>query len=160
MNKLIALAFTLAFALAGCSHREDHANDAKGEAAAPSAGLSITHYTDATQLFVECPQLVKGEEAAFAAHVTKLADFSALGAGEVTVVLSGGNHPDEIARAGVSANAGIFRPVLKPQYAGKRRLAFQIRAPGVTAMHDAGEVDVYESRKAADAAAAPAGGEA
>jgi membrane fusion protein, heavy metal efflux system len=166
MNNTIALMLTVALTLAGCS-RHDH--DAKGThdkaGAEQTAGehghahggaLSRTHYTEATELFVEFPKLVKGDEAAFAAHVTRLNDFSALKEGQVSVTLSGGGHPDEIVRTGVSANAGIFRPVLKPRYSGKRRLAFHVQAPGLTATHDIGEIEVYDNTKAAEAAGSPA----
>ena len=143
--------------LAGCS---DHDHDAKGgHAGAAEHGhggdVSITHHTAATELFVEFPRLVKGDEAAFAAHVTRLADFTALAEGHVRVRLSGGGHPDESARVAVSASAGIFRPALRPAFAGKRRLSFHIDAPGIQAVHAVGEVDVYADRKTADAVREP-----
>src|SRR5215217_3376368 len=114
MNKSIALVVAVALAASACSR---HEHDSKGDrpagaeaAHAHGGDQSITHYTDATELFVEFPKLVQGEEAAFAAHVTRLEDFAALSEGEVTVRLSGRGHPDEAARAAVSANPGIFRP--------------------------------------------------
>src|SRR5688572_5833653 len=125
MNNLVHAVLIACLVLAGCS---DHTHDAKGghgSAAEHAHGgdVAITHFTDATELFVEFPRLVRGEESAFAAHVTKLTDFSPLTAGEVTVRLSGGGHADETARVPVSANPGIFRPALKPVYTGKRRLS-------------------------------------
>ena len=49
--------------------------------------LSFTHWTEATELFIELPALVQGLPSPCAAHVTALADFSAPAAGRVTVVL-------------------------------------------------------------------------
>ena len=167
MIKTIAITLTLALTLAGCSRHDDadHPHDTaaseKSAAEEPHGGdLSITHYTDATELFVEFPRLVKGEEAAFAAHLTKLADFSALGEGTVVVALTGGGSPDEKKSARVSENPGIFRPVITPRYSGTRRLVFYVHAPGIEAVHDAGEVEVYENKKAAKAAAGPPGADA
>jgi membrane fusion protein, heavy metal efflux system len=163
MNKFMAV--IVALVLAGCS-QHDHADGkhAHKDAEAKGAGehghahggdVSITHYTDATELFVEFPRLVKGEPAGFAAHVTRLADFAAVSDGEITVSLTGGGQPDEVSRAGVSANAGIFRPVLKPIYAGKRRLVFQVQARGLNAVHELGDIDVYSDKKAAEAVSEP-----
>jgi membrane fusion protein, heavy metal efflux system len=158
MNKSIALLLAFSVALSACS---DHAHDADGghpgggHDQAQGGDVAITHYTEKTELFVEFPKLVKGEEAAFAAHLTRLGDFSALSDGEVTARLSGGGHPDEAAHVAVSANPGIFRPTLKPGYTGKRRLSFHVKAPGIQDVHDVGEIDVYETKKAAEAATEP-----
>lgn len=118
-------------------------------------GISVTHYSEATELFVEFPPLVQGEEAAFAAHLTRLSDFKAVDAGTLVVTLGGGGSPDERVEVGVSNMAGIFRPVLTPRYAGKRRLTFTLSGEGLDTTHDLGEVDVYANAAAA-AAALPA----
>src|SRR5215204_4453299 len=100
MNKWLAL--LIALALGACS-KHDH--DAKGghppagEHAHEAATVAVTHYTDVTELFVEFPPLVRGQEAAFAAHLTRLEDWSALVQGQVTVQLAGGGQPDEVAHA-------------------------------------------------------------
>ncbi len=158
--------------ITACSRQNDHSHDAakgdvKGSAKSAPAehghehggGNSVTHYTEATELFVEFPSLVKGEEAAFAAHLTRLADFKAVADGKLTVTLSGGGQPEERSEVGVSRTPGIFRAVLKPQHTGKRRLTFQLVASGLSSTHDLGEVDVFPDRKAADNAAKAAGGE-
>ena len=160
MSKSIVF-LTVALALAGCSKHNHDANKADAAKGAEAQGhahggdLSITHYSDATELFVEFPKLVKGEEAAFAAHVTKLADSSALSDGNVVVALTGGGNPEEKKAARVSGNAGIFRPAITPRYSGKRQLVFYIHAPGIDAVHEVGEVEVYADKKAAEAAAEP-----
>src|SRR5215203_2987229 len=125
MNKCIVFLFGAFLMLTGCSdhrHAAHTERDPDKGAHAHGGDVSITHFSDMTELFVEFPKLVVGTEASFAAHVTRLSDFSALSEGEVSVHLSGGGHPEEFARVGVSANPGIFRPTLKPGYSGKRRL--------------------------------------
>jgi len=117
-------------------------------------GIATTHLTDTTELFVEYPPLTKFEEAAFAAHLTHIdgTSFKAIGAGKLTVRLTGGGMPDESAEAPVSATPGIFRPVLKPQHAGKRTLTFHIALPKGEVVHDLGEVTVHADKAAAEAA--------
>lgn len=168
MNKthLILIPALLA-ALSGCSRHDadeqghDHAEhgahdnhaDAGHAAHDELPGQAVTHFSPATELFVEFPSLVRGEEAAFAAHLTRLADFKAVNAGTLTVRLSGGGQPDEQVVANVSKTAGIFRPTIKPQYAGKRHMVFVLAAPGLNATHDLGEVQVFSDAKSARAAA-------
>jgi len=54
-----------------------------GPKAAPPSGhdtptLSLTHWTDKTELFMEHPPLVGGHTALFAVHLTAMNDFKAL----------------------------------------------------------------------------------
>lgn len=137
----------------------------KNESATAAGGMAITHYSDVAELFVEFPVLIKGNEVGFAAHTTRLGDplspalpgFKAITEGKMTVMLSGGGQPQESAEALPSATPGIFRPVLKLQYAGKRRLVFQLQTPGFTSIHDLGEIEVYPDQKTANANAKPEG---
>ena len=78
----------------------------------------------------------------------------------MTVVLSGGGHPEERAEGGVGATPGIFRIEITPQFTGKRHLTFQLVSAKATVTHDLGEVDIYPDRKTADATAHEEGGEA
>ncbi len=143
------------------THAEDHASPAL--TAAPDdhghghgGGISVTHFTAATELFVEYPPLVSGEDAAFAAHLTWLGElFNAVNEGTLVVTLTGEGGEDGRAEAEVSATPGIFRPVLKPGSAGKRRLRLMLRLADRTYEHDLGEVDVYPDAPTA-AAALPA----
>jgi membrane fusion protein, heavy metal efflux system len=164
MNKLKILIAALAVTAlaAGCTKLEDnHGHPHPEEQAAHDdhghghgGGIAVTHYTDQTELFVEYPPLAKGEGSAFAAHLTHLnpQGFRAVSEGKLTVMLTGGGLPEEQAEAGVSAMPGIFRPVLKPQHAGKRNLSLRLDLPSGSITHDLGEVTVYPDRKSAVAA--------
>ena len=124
------------------------------EKAAPDReALSFTHFADRTELFVEFKALAKGAESPFAAHVTRLAEFKPLAAGTVTAILREGAAPEERFAANAPSVPGIFRPVAKPQYAGRRRLVFEISFDGATSRHDLGLMTVFESEQAAIAAA-------
>jgi RND family efflux transporter MFP subunit len=125
------------------------AEDAKG---LERESLAYTDYTLQTELFVEFKALVVGEPSSFAAHLTKLKDFSALTEGKVIVTLSGGGHPDERFEASPSQNPGIFRPIVKPVYAGERQVKVAVQAANLNAMHVLGLLTVYPSLQAAPAA--------
>ena len=139
----------LALAALACGEHE-HAQEAK---APEREGLSFTHFTDRTELFVEFDALAKGAESAFAAHVTRLSDFKPLATGTVTAILSEGGAPEERFSANAPSVPGIFRPVAKPQYAGQRRLVFEIAFDGAVSRHDLGLMTVFDSEQAAIAAA-------
>jgi len=122
-----------------------------GHVSAP-AGEKLTHFTDRTELFVEFQQMVAGERAAFAAHLTRLADFRPLTAGTVTVILTGGGASEESFSTQTPTQPGIFRPEGTPKQPGERELVIQVATPEFTVRHLLGPVTVYADRKSADAA--------
>ncbi len=144
--------------LAACDkipHGHDH--DKKPAAAAgehdhaPGAE-KITHFTDQTELFVEFPRLVVGEPSAFAAHLTTLADFRALAAAKVSVILAGGGQPDEVFSNDTPSQPGIFRPVATPKHGGEREMTIEVSTAQFTVRHELGPITVHADRKSADAA--------
>lgn len=72
----------------GHSHDEvsDHQHDEE-ETQLEGAGV-ITKWTDKTELFMEYPELIVGQEATFAVHLTRLSDFSPISDSEVEFVFS------------------------------------------------------------------------
>ena len=106
--------------------------------------LAFTHWSAVSELFLEMPALVSGQPSVCAAHVTRLADFAALPAGRVTLVLLGSSGEE---RFGVDKPraAGIFAPIVLPASAGQRQLLVEIEAEGLTARHPLGPVTVYAS---------------
>ncbi|MBI4985259.1 MAG: efflux RND transporter periplasmic adaptor subunit [Rhodocyclales bacterium] len=152
MNKTLIALICVTLFLAACGdkpaaeagHGHDHG----------SGGEKITHFTDSSELFVEFPRLVAGEKSAFAAHLTRLADFRALTAGKVTVILAGGGQPEERFAVDAPSQPGIFRPVAVPKQAGQRELSVEVATAEFTVRHDLGPVTVYADRKTADAAGA------
>ena len=117
--------------------------------------VALTHFSDSTELFVEFAPLTVGAESAFAAHLTRLADYKPVTAGKLSITLSGGNQPDETFIVDAPAQPGIFRPVAKPRHAGVRQLVFRLDAAGLAAVHDLGNITVYASHAAAEKADAP-----
>ncbi|MDP3215870.1 MAG: efflux RND transporter periplasmic adaptor subunit, partial [Deltaproteobacteria bacterium] len=136
-------------ALTACSGSRDRPDAATSPptSAAPPA-LSFTSWTDRTELFVELRALVRGRPSPFAAHVTRLADFSALSAGRVTVILRGGPSEERFSTERPEV-PGIFRPIAIPTTAGARHLFVEVQAADGTATHDLGDVVVFETVEAA-----------
>jgi RND family efflux transporter MFP subunit len=148
---------------AGAGHDQEHGAAAHDEAGGEDhghggghAGASeaVTKWGRATQLFVEFPALVLGEESPFAAHLTRLQDHFAIDRGAVVVELAGGDGPVERFAVARPAPAGIFRPVVRPAHAGPRRLTLRLESAAASEVHDMGEFTVFTTRAEADAAAA------
>ncbi len=106
---------------------EDHGAGEHGHAHGDERPtLVYTHFNEYSELFVEFPALVVGQESAFAAHFNDLVHFKPLVEGKVTVILSGGGNPAERFVVEGPTVPGIFRPVAVPKHSGKRNLIFEL----------------------------------
>src|SRR5690349_2671513 len=86
MKKIVAILLTLTTAawLSACAR--DAAEAPPAEAEVPT--LDVTSWTDKTELFMEYPPLVTGQDALFAVHLTRLSDFSAMTTGRPKLELT------------------------------------------------------------------------
>jgi cobalt-zinc-cadmium efflux system membrane fusion protein len=149
--KLFPSMVVLCVFTAGC-------NRSSAPEAAPEEpeALSVTRWTDKTELFAEYQPLAVGSTSRFAIHLTRLDGFKPLTDGNVEVRLQGGSGPPEIFRVDAPSRPGIFGVDVRPANAGKRGLVIVLSANGLTDEHRVGEVDVHPNAEAARAAA-PAG---
>ncbi|MCP9293018.1 efflux RND transporter periplasmic adaptor subunit [Gracilimonas sediminicola] len=69
------------------SHDGEDAHSHGEDAQLEGAGV-ITKWTDKTELFMEYPELIVGQEATFAVHLTRLSDFQPISESEVQFVFS------------------------------------------------------------------------
>jgi cobalt-zinc-cadmium efflux system membrane fusion protein len=122
--------------------------------------LSLTKWTEKTELFAEYPPLAVGATSRFAIHLTRLDTFKALTEGTVEVRLEGGSAEPEVFRVDAPSRPGIFGVDVKPARAGTRGLVIVLRSSGVSDEHRVGEVQVHPNAEAARAAAPPAEEEA
>ncbi len=122
--------------------------------------LSVTRWTDKTELFAEYPPLVVGGTSRFAIHLTRLDSFKPLTEGNVEVRLQGGAGQPEVFRVDAPSRPGIFGVDVKPAQAGKRELVILVKAKGLSDDHRVGEVDVFPNAEAAQAATGGAGQDA
>ena len=133
--------------LAGCTHQQSPAENASADET-----ISITKWTDKTELFVEFSPLLVGKETPFAAHLTDLKTFTPVADGTLRVALTREQGREAAAVAKAPTVAGIYRPVVKVNEPGSYRLVFHRYRPGTEEIYDsidAGEVEVLEKRQAA-----------
>jgi cobalt-zinc-cadmium efflux system membrane fusion protein len=132
---------------AGCSPSVEPA----AQAEEPET-LSVTRWTDKTELFAEYPPLVVGATSRFAIHLTRLDTFKALTEGRVEVRLQGGSGEEDVFRVDAPSSPGIFGVDVKPTHGGTRQLVITLRARGLDDQHRVGDVSVYPNAEAARAA--------
>jgi membrane fusion protein, heavy metal efflux system len=136
---------------AGCKR------SAPQEAAPEESALSVTKWTEKTELFAEYPPLAVGSTSRFAIHLTRLDTFKALTEGQVEVRLEGGSAQPEGFRVDAPSRPGIFGVDVKPVHAGKRELVIVLRSSGLNDEHRVGQVDVHPNADAARSLASAAG---
>jgi cobalt-zinc-cadmium efflux system membrane fusion protein len=144
----VRLSLTIGLTLLLACHSHEELGGTKQGTEPERPGLSFTSWTNQTELFVELPALVRDLDSPFAAHVTRLSDFSPIDRGSVTIVLTSAAGEQRFSTDKPSV-PGIFRPVAKPKQSGKARLAVEVSAEGANARHELGEVEVFESTEAA-----------
>ncbi|MEN7973381.1 MAG: efflux RND transporter periplasmic adaptor subunit [Verrucomicrobiota bacterium] len=161
-----ALLLISSMTLNGCDHphehdhdqpHEDHAGVATGHEGGDDHGheagaIAVTHFNDQSELFVEFPPLVVGEESGFAAHLTRLDNFRPVAEGRVTVKLSGGGLPEETFSVDKPSIPGIFRPVAIPAQAGERSVTLVLESHGLKSIHELGSYQVFADHESAMAA--------
>ena len=103
---------------------------------------AVTAWGQRYEVFAETDALVAGRTATSNAHVTVLADFSALEAGVVSAVLRGPGARAERFRQDRPKREGIFPVEIKPTAEGTFDLVFVIEAGGQPEEIPAGRVHV------------------
>ena len=120
--------------------------------------LSVTRWTETTELFAEYPTLVVGETSRFAIHLTRLDTFKPLLDGRVEVRLEADGVTPEVFVTDAPSRPGIFGVDVKPTRAGTRTLVIALKARGMGDMHRIDGVTVHANVAAAKAVPAePAG---
>jgi membrane fusion protein, heavy metal efflux system len=111
---------------------------------------AVTTWTDKTELFMEYPPLVAGEQARFAIHLTNLADFSPLREGRVVVRFEG----DTIQRFEVDgpSTPGIFGVDVTVPAARRYQVAVELHGERLSDEHHIGAVTAYPDTEGALAA--------
>jgi len=139
-SRLVVCLLAASFMFAGCQ-----ASPVKDENQTQT--ISITRWTDRTELFVEFPALIVGKEIPFAAHLTDLGTFKPVSDGMLKVSLTAKQGREIFAEAKAPTVAGIYRPVIKVDQPGDYLLAFHRYRPSTEQIYDtieAGEVKVLE----------------
>ncbi|MFA8433436.1 MAG: efflux RND transporter periplasmic adaptor subunit [Marinifilaceae bacterium] len=122
----------------------DHATD-HGET------ISITLWSESTELFVEYSPLVAGHTSTFTTHLTHLANYKPYEKGKLTVSLVKGRNGIRKA-ADVPSRSGIFTPSLQPKEAGIYTLSFDIESGDHKERFSIPNITVYRNDTEAQAA--------
>lgn len=171
---LAATAFAAALlVLPACSDHDHGPGGDHDHGAASAEGpepWAVTAWGELYEIFPEIDPLVAGEAAQSHTHVTTLADFSPLTAGDVAIVLRDAAGGEEVFRATEAKRPGIFGIEVRPARAGEYELLFRVDAAPGREEIAGGRVRVGDSTDpgglvapppataAAEAAAATAGG--
>ncbi|NGP75092.1 efflux RND transporter periplasmic adaptor subunit [Balneolaceae bacterium YR4-1] len=111
----------------GHSHdgESDHSHG-DGEPRLEGAGV-ITQWTDKTELFMEYPELIVGQEATFAVHLTRLSDFQPISESEVQFVFSSERGNEGALTETEVQIPGIYGPDVVFERAGRYDLTIIIQ---------------------------------
>ncbi len=125
--------------LIGCAGKSGPETDHEHEA------ISVTLWTEKTELFMEHPVLVVGQVAAFAVHLSEMKNFKPVIQGKLTCVFKKEGDDPVIVVADAPSYPGIFRPVVTFKQAGVydmqldlqgEQVSDTIRVPGVRVYAD------------------------
>lgn len=166
---LAGISLTMTLAL-GCQRRTTAATDphdhgtaahagahAHGEAEGPEP-VVVTLFTPKVELFMEYPQLVKGEKAEFLAHLSVLATGEPVRRGSLTFKATGPDGKAVTQKLDAPKRDGLFVPSPTFDAAGTYRLRLAIDSPQVRETIDVGDLQVHPDTHAAEHAAEAAAG--
>jgi cobalt-zinc-cadmium efflux system membrane fusion protein len=114
--------------------------------------VAVTVWSERTELFMEYPPLVAGQDARFAVHLTDLSNFAPLREGKVVIRFEG----DTITRFEVDgpSTPGIFGVDVKAPAARRYQVAVEVHRPQFTDELRVGPVTVYPDHQSAIASVA------
>jgi membrane fusion protein, heavy metal efflux system len=115
--------------------------------------VAVTVWSERSELFMEYPPLVAGEQVRFAIHVTDLADFSPVREGRVVVRFEGETLQEF--QADGPSTPGIFGVDVTVPAARRYQLAVELHGARLSDAHRVGAVTVYSTLEEALAAIAP-----
>ena len=135
----------------GTTEHDDHAHE--------PGSIAITLWTEHTELFMEYPTLVVGQDATFVIHFSKMDDFKPVTIGRLTTVFYENNNEQVRVTANAPARPGIFLPVIRIDRPGVYDLELQLNSPQVEDVIRIPDVRVYASATEIPHAEEEGGGE-
>jgi len=106
---------------------------------------SVTRWSSRTELFLEYPVLVRGQDSRFAIHLTRLDNFKAVTAGRCEVQLAYKGGQTESFSADGPSRPGIFGVAVRPGGVGKARITIRLSSGSLADVHEIDLVEVYPS---------------
>jgi membrane fusion protein, heavy metal efflux system len=147
VNKVIGLLILL-LTMSSCNKQDPPAKTSE-----EPPKLSVTHWSDKTELFMEYPPLVIGETARFAIHLTHLHTFKPLTSGRVSVQLATMNGAEEVFSSDAPSRPGIFGVDVQPKESGTYAMSVRLNSADLEDVHELGSVTVFSDAAQAAASA-------
>ena len=122
---------------------------------------AVTLWTDRTELFMEYPDLVVGEDATFIIHFSKMDDFKPVTEGPLTSAFRSPGKPEVSVRANAPSRPGIYLPTVRIDQPGEYvlelyldspQVADVIRVPGIVVHANASDVHTSEEEESDETA--------
>ena len=130
-------------ALAGCKGNGGTTDE---DALAHREGTAVTVWTDSTEVFFEYAPMIAGQPAdPWAIHVTRLADYSPIDTGALTLAFRGPGGEVYTTTSLGPARPGIFTPAPQLPKAGTYELVIDVVSPQLRDRVRSGSIQVYES---------------
>lgn len=145
MYKAILPAILAILVAAGCGSGE---GEAAQEAHEHGSGTAVTIWSDSTELFFEYPPMIAGGPGEpWAIHVTRLADYSPISEGVLTLAFRGPDGQVYTTRSQAPARPGIYTPTPRLPEPGRYDLVMDVDSPRLTDRIRAGEIQVHASEE-------------
>jgi len=109
---------------------------------------AVTLWSDKTELFMEYPELVRGENSGFAVHLTDLASYRPISEGQAILEFANDRKTARF-ESSEPSRPGIFRIDVVFEDSGTYRAALLVQTPGIEDRHEFGEVIVHETMDSA-----------
>jgi len=140
IKTLTAVTITVILMVSACNHAE-------GGLEEPEIGaVVVTQWNDSTELFLEYPHVVAGEQNGnWAVHLTDMEDFKPIRSGTLTVNFVSDRVRAETFQVDAPTRDGIFLldPVVRQP--GVYRVELELTSAQVSSRHTLGQVRVYSS---------------
>jgi len=144
----ISLVVLLATMLVSCDTNDKSSRQKPVSAEPELPANAVTLWSTRTELFMEYPEMVRGENSGFAVHLTDLATYRPLSSGLATLEFEQGGKVTRF-QSKQPSRPGIFRVDVQLDMAGRYRAVLKVQAPGLDDRHDIGEILVHKSKEAA-----------
>ncbi|KUG26999.1 putative co/zn/cd efflux system membrane fusion protein [hydrocarbon metagenome] len=138
LTKIILLSAVLTF-LVSCTHDHDHETEEGHEHGA----ISVTQYTDSTEIFMEYQPLLVNKETEFLIHLTDLKNFKAVTEGVLTAEFVNENRNKITVTEYEPARAGIYIPSVIFDNAGNYKMTITLKGGQVSDVIIVEDVKVY-----------------
>lgn len=105
---------------------EDQHQHSREDTSRREGSGAVTQWTDETEIFMEYPEIVVGQEATFAVHLTRLSDFTPIANSEVYFTFRSDNGTEISSRETEVQVPGIYGPDITFEQAGRYNLTIEI----------------------------------